>query len=62
MTADPKRIDELERDMVAAADRRAAATLAGVSRAVLEYYAEVSGARPDPSTRGVRPYHRRSWT
>ena len=59
MTADPKRIDELEREMVAAADRCDAATLAGASRAVLGYYAEVSDPRPDPEPRkGDRDYHR----
>lgn len=48
MTADPKRIDELQREMEAAAERRDAAALAATARAVLDYFAGVSASRTDP--------------
>src|SRR3954454_10229160 len=59
MTADPKRIDTLERDMEAAAEGRDAAALAALARAVLEYQAAVSAPRTDPEPqKGEREYER----
>jgi hypothetical protein len=61
MTADPKRIDELERDVETAAQRRDAAALAAVSRAVLGYHAEVSDSRPDPEPQKGEEDYERLW-
>jgi hypothetical protein len=59
MTADPKRINDLQRDMEAAVARRDAAALGAVARSVLEYQAAVSAARPDPEPqKGERDYER----
>jgi hypothetical protein len=59
MTADPKRIDELHRDLEAAAERGDAAKLATVARAVLDYQGGVSASRTDPEPqKGERDYER----
>jgi hypothetical protein len=59
MTADAKRIDTLQREMDAAAERRNAAALAAVARDVLEYQATVNASRTDPEPqKGERDYER----
>ena len=59
MTADPKRIDELQRGIEAAAVQRDAAALAAVARTILEYQRDLSASRPEPEPRkGERDYER----
>src|SRR5262245_2361228 len=61
MTADPKRIDALERTIEMSAERRDPAAVAAGCRAVLDYHAEGSASRTGPEPQKGEDDYDRLW-
>src|SRR5690349_8812469 len=61
MTVTPERLDELERAVASAAEKRDAAQVAAGWRAVLDYLAQVGAGRADPEPTDKQPEYTRLW-